>query len=151
MSPNQLCIPYFTICESINYTRVFFWFSLSQVLLQPAHVIISHIWSIFTARKRSLRMLCFYTCLSVILFTGGLLKCMMGCTPLPPPSCQRQASPRGPEADTPQGQGADTPTPTQTQRQVPPWEQCMLGDTGNKRAVRILLECILVMYVFPVQ
>ena len=22
-----------------------------------------------------------------------------------------------------------------------PWEQCMLGDTGNKRAVRILLEC----------
>ena len=26
---------------------------------------------IFTARKRSLRRLCFYTCLSVILFTGG--------------------------------------------------------------------------------
>ena len=26
--------------------------------------------------------------------------------------------------------------------QVPPPEQCMLGDTGNKRAVRILLECI---------
>ena len=25
-----------------------------------------------------------------------------------------------------------------------PQEQCMLGDTGNKRAVRILLECILV-------
>ena len=29
--------------------------------------------------------------------------------------------------------------------QVPPTpEQCMLGDTGNKRVVRILLECILV-------
>ena len=34
---------------------------------------------------------------------------------------------------------------------TPPWtgtplprEQCMLGDTANKRAVRILLECILV-------
>ena len=26
---------------------------------------------IFTARKRSLRRLCFYTCLSFILFTGG--------------------------------------------------------------------------------
>ena len=26
----------------------------------------------------------------------------------------------------------------------PPREQCMLGDTGNKRAVHILLECILV-------
>ena len=28
--------------------------------------------------------------------------------------------------------------------QPPPPEQCMLGDTGNKRPVRILLECILV-------
>ena len=28
---------------------------------------------------------------------------------------------------------------------LPP-EQCMLGNTGNKRAVRILLECILVMH-----
>ena len=27
---------------------------------------------------------------------------------------------------------------------TPPREQCMLGDTGNKRAVRIILECILV-------
>ena len=31
------------------------------------------------------------------------------------------------------------------QDQVPP-EQCMLGDTGNKRVVRILLECILVIF-----
>ena len=29
-------------------------------------------------------------------------------------------------------------------RQAPPPEQCMLGDTGNKRAVRIPVECILV-------
>ena len=28
-----------------------------------------------------------------------------------------------------------------------PREQCMLGDTGNKRAVRILLECILVFTI----
>ena len=27
-------------------------------------------------------------------------------------------------------------------------EQCMLGDTGNKRAVRILLECILVSFLY---
>ena len=27
----------------------------------------------------------------------------------------------------------------------PPPEQCMLGDTGNKLAVRILLECNLVL------
>ena len=33
--------------------------------------------------------------------------------------------------------------------QTPPLrEQCMLGDTGNKRAVRILLECILVSTYF---
>ena len=29
-----------------------------------------------------------------------------------------------------------------------PPEQCMLGDTGNKQAVRILLECILVGICF---
>ena len=34
---------------------------------------------------------------------------------------------------------------------TPPWqvhppEQCMLGDTGNKRAVCVLLECILVKF-----
>ena len=46
---------------------------------------------VFTARKRSLRRLCFYTCLSVILFTGGCLpQCMLGYTPPPRP-----------EADTP--------------------------------------------------
>ena len=35
---------------------------------------------IFTASKRSLRRLCFYTCLSVILFTGeGIPACSMPC------------------------------------------------------------------------
>ena len=29
-----------------------------------------------------------------------------------------------------------------------PPAQCMLGDTGNKRAVRILLECNLVLHLF---
>ena len=68
---------------------------------------------LITARKRSLRRLCFYTCLSVILFTEGV-----------PGQVH-------PQAGTPPGQ-------------VHLREQCMLGDTGNKRAVRILLECILV-------
>ena len=31
-----------------------------------------HLTDIFTTRKQSLRRLCFYTCLSVILFTGGM-------------------------------------------------------------------------------
>ena len=38
-------------------------------------------------------------------------------------------------------------TPPRDQVHLPP-ELCMLGDTGNKRAVRILLECILVIRVF---
>ena len=61
---------------------------------------------------------------SVILFTGGA------------------------EADTPLGADPppprSRPTPSQEQtprtRHPPPQAQCMLGDTGNKRAVFILLE-----------
>ena len=75
-------------------------------------------------------------------------QCMLGCTPLG----------KHPQADTPPGAdtpgsrhplGADTP-----QVDIPwadtslPPAQCMLGDTGNKRVVRILLECILVLYYF---
>ena len=45
-----------------------------------------------------------------------------------------------PRADTPWQQNP----PKQPPPSRPPTAQCMLGDTGNKRAVRILLECILV-------
>ena len=55
--------------------------------------------TIITARKRSLRRFCFYTCLSVILFAGGCLpQCILGYT--------------SPEADTP---GKQTPW-----KQTPP-------------------------------
>ena len=64
-----------------------------------------------------------------------------------PPLGTRGRHPPGPEAGTPPPEqttlGADTP---RDQRQVPPPVQCMLGDTGNKRAVRILLECNLVLH-----
>ena len=75
---------------------------------------------IITARKRSLRRLCFYRCLSV--HGGGCLpQCMLGCHPpeADPPGADtppEQTLPRGrhppgsrhpPEADTPQE--ADTP------------------------------------------
>ena len=46
-----------------------------------------------------------------------------------------------PGADPP---GADPPGPGTPPRSRPPPVQCMLGDTVNKRAVRILLECNLV-------
>ena len=86
-----------------------------------------------------LRRLCFHTCLSVFLFTWGrgvcLPQCMLGYTPL------EQTPPRSrhlPGADTPWEQ-----TPPHWE-QTPPPAQCMLGDMGNKWAVHILLECILV-------
>ena len=50
---------------------------------------------------------------------------------------RQKLPPPPPGADTPQEQ--TPPCPDQT-----PLELCMLGDTGNKRVVRILLECILV-------
>ena len=63
-------------------------------------------------------------------------------TPLP-----REQTPPPPGADTPPR--TDTPQ-TDTPRTDTPEQltaQLMLGDTGNKRAVRILLECILVSLV----
>ena len=67
---------------------------------------------------------------------GGVCPSACWDTPPPPP-------PPRPEADTPSRSRhpapprADTPSPLAL-------VQCMLGDTGNKWAVRILLECILV-------
>ena len=53
-----------------------------------------------------------------------------------------------PQPGTPPGPG--TPTPLGPGTHIPR-EQCMLGDTGNKRVVRILLECILVVLENPLQ
>ena len=79
-----------------------------------------------------LRKLCFYTCLSVILFTGGgLYQCMLGYHS--PRTRHPQTRPpwgqAPPRAGTPWGPG--TPPPT-TRRLL-------------LRTVRILLECILVL------
>ena len=79
--------------------------------------------------------------LSVILFTGGCLPhCMLGYTPG-----------RHSQADTPHW--ADTPWEDTPWQKVlswadtsPPW---ILQDAINKRAVHILLECILVHSLFP--
>ena len=91
---------------------------------------------------------------------GGLPQCMLG-------SPQEQAPPgsRCPLSGHPQKQmppqeqrppweltppGAEPPSPKQAfpaQEQIPP-AQCKLGDTVNKRAVRILLECNLIFVLF---
>ena len=85
---------------------------------------------------------------SVILSTrgGDLPHFLLGYTPTHPPGPEAGTPPPGPEAGAPLGPEVGIPSgsrPPWDQRQVPP-VQCMLGDTGNKRAVRILLECNLV-------
>ena len=73
--------------------------------------------SISTARKRSLRRLCFYTCLSVNLFTGGVSASVHAGihTPLPPweqtpppPGASRHL-PRSRHSGNRHTPGADTP------------------------------------------
>ena len=88
-------------------------------------------WSLlFTARNEVGARLCFYTCLWFC-SQGGLPHCMLGYTPRD----QRRAHPPGADTPHPSGTRGTTPGPG-----TPP-VQCMPGDTGNKRAVRILLEC----------
>ena len=87
------------------------------------------LWVIITARKRSLRRLCFYTCLSFILFTAGV----SGIRPpgRHPPVGRHPAGPSThPWADNPPGT-----------KYTPPSQ-----DTVNAGAVRILLECKLVLF-----
>ena len=75
-----------------------------------------------------LRRLCFYTCLSVILFTGGSAS-VHGGMPLPPPWDQAPPGTRHP------------PGPGTPWGEDPPSRQLLLW------TVRILLECILVFTV----
>ena len=81
---------------------------------------------------------------SVILSTGGMsapLQCWNtpprpeAGTSTPPPSTRGRYAP-APEAGT-----------SWTRGRYPP-VQCMLGDMGNKRVVRILLECNLFSHIF---
>ena len=106
---------------------------------------------------------------------GDLPHCMLGYTPTPSPPDQRPKPPPrtrgrytpwgrhppGSEAGVPPGTRGryppeqTPPPPPRPEAGTPPWTrgrypllQCMLGDTGNKRAVRILLECNLVFATY---
>ena len=100
---------------------------------------------IFTARKRSLgqgnvfRSMCQEFCRQ----WGGLPQCMLGYPPLGAGTPQSRHPPRD-EAPLPLGPGAP-PGPGS-----PPPQQSMLGDLVNERAVRILLECNLVLNCKPI-
>ena len=103
---------------------------------------------VITARKRSLRILCFYTCLSFCP-RGSLPRCMLGYQ-----SLWDQAAPLGANPQTRHPLGAEPPwdqAPPSGGRPLgpgTPHAQCMLGDTVNKRAVCILLKCNLVCFFF---
>ena len=94
------------------------------------------ITTLVTARKRSLRRLCFYTCLSVILFTAGE-STWAGKHPL-----GRYTPRAGTPGQVPPGQvhplGRYTPL-----GQVHPGRYTPMV---NERAVHILLECILIYH-----
>ena len=111
---------------------------------------------LITARKRSLRRLCFHRCLSVSRQTPPRQT-------LPPPM-GRHHPPRQkpPWADTPPAPcmlgytppaqcmlGYTPPCPVHAGINTPPPPPSTCWDTVNKRAVRIPLECILVNYVVP--
>ena len=103
----------------------------------------------FLPSATKLRRLCFYTCLSVILFTGGggLPQCMLGYhTPLnrhPPTQDQTphrdQAAPR--TMHPPPGTRHPHPRPGPG---TPPRDQALPSRRLLLRTVRILLEWILV-------
>ena len=111
---------------------------------------------VITARKRSLWRLCFYTCLSVHRgeylgryspgrYTPQAGTLLWAGTPWQVP----------PLAGILPGRytlpGQYTPWAGPPPWQVHPQEQCILGDTGNKQAVHILLECILVSLWQPLE
>ena len=102
---------------------------------------------IFTAGKRSLRRLCFYTCLSFC--SQGEYLFQTGTSPAG--THPRQVPPgqvHPPRAGTPRWAGTSSPQVHQPPRQVPPSRYTprqILRDTVNERAVCILLECILIL------
>ena len=117
--------------------------SMMRILISPFVPRVQEaIFSFITARNEVGARWCFYTCL-YFCSQGGV--CPIACwdtTPTHPRTRGRHppgADPLGPESGTPQTRGRHPP-PEHT-----PQVQCMLGDKGNKRAVRILLGCNLVL------
>ena len=96
---------------------------------------------LFTARKRSLGQGNIFTSVCQEFYSQG------GSAPLhagiPSPGKADNLAKADPLAMRPPWQG-NTPLARQIHRQGDPPAQCMLGDTVNKRAVCILLECNLV-------
>ena len=150
------------ICEDLDFHVAIFVSLVYRNTPDSQCLLKSHI---FIACKQSLGRLYFYTCLSFCSRGVSLSQCMLGYTPrradppgADPPSRHPPGSRHPPWGEQNLLLGADTSPEADTSReQTPPRSrhspgsrhclppvQCMLGDTGNKRVVCILLECILV-------
>ena len=98
-----------------------------------------------TARNEVRARLCFYTCLWFCSQEGGSASVHAGIqSPDQTPPWDQTKPPRGQTPPRSRPPGIRPPTPGADPHGPDAPEQCMLGDMGNKRAVRILLECILV-------
>ena len=85
---------------------------------------------------------------SVILSTGGLPQCMLRYHTPPGPSTPQTRHPTDQEPPWGQAPPQTRHHTDQAPPQADPPAQSMLGDTVNARAVRILLECNLVLRLF---
>ena len=84
---------------------------------------------------------------SVILFTGGGWSALLHAGIPPRPEAGTSPGTRPPRSRQPPPQEQRQASPPGTGTPPPHSAQCMLGDTDNKREVRILLECSLVQLV----
>ena len=116
---------------------------------------------VFTARNEAGARLCFYKCLWFCSQEGSV-PLHAGIHP-PPPRPEAGTLPRTRGRHPPRtrgrhpssrrhpprlGAGTPVPPPSRHPPGADPPVQCMLGDTGNKRAVSILLECNLLFHNF---
>ena len=131
-------LPLFSILSSVFSFQIFiFTCKNNKRLIIHIFLSIYHYKSYHFYLKRLCNSLCpnknmkfvkvMFLHVSIILSSGGVSA---------PVHARMHIPPKGPEAD-PLGPEGGTPK-----------EQCMLGGTGNKRAVCILLECILVTHCF---
>ena len=130
--------------------------SISQCTNMLIEIVIMnrHFCHIITVRNEVGARLCFYPCLWFC-SQGDLPHCMLGYTP---PRWTKGRHPPGSShplgTNTPKSRHPLEPGPPGRRPQIPPRAdtlpvQCILGDTGNKQAVRILLQCNLVyMYIY---
>ena len=91
---------------TVRLVRILLDCFLVLISFGPKHIRLDHLLELVAARKQSLRRLCFYTCLSVILFTGGRYPSR---SPGPHPRGELRGLAWGVSRPTPGGSPGQTP------------------------------------------